>query len=378
MSESIGFLCIAGATFGCIYALTAGVLVLWFTRKASPSAARTAPTVTILIPLSGAEPRLFERLSSFCLQDYPASVQLVLGTQDPIDPAIEVANRLKARFPERQIVLKQDAQQHGSNRKISNLVNMLPLARHDVLVVADSDIEVGPKYLSTLICELQQRNVGAVTCLYHGIAEGHLWSKLSAMAINAHFLPEALTALKFRLAQPCFGATIALRRQTLSEIGGFATFAGCLADDFMIGQAVRSRGYAVVMSPCTVGHACFERTLQSLLLRQIRVARTIKSIDPIGYAGSILTHPFALALLATLLSNTGGLFIAAVALGCRAALCVCSERAFQLNRQTYWLLPFLELMLFAIYVAGFFGTSVSWRGERYRVASGGSLLKIER
>jgi ceramide glucosyltransferase len=374
----VGLLCIAGATLGCIHVLTAGVLVLWFARRPIHRSTDAAPPITLLKPLRGAEPRLFERLSSLCTQDYSAPVQIVLGTQDPVDPAIEAADRLKATCPEKQIVLKEDPHQHGSNRKISNLVNMLPLAQHEVLVISDSDIEVGPKYLSILAGELQQPRVGAVTCLYHGIAGAGLWSKFSAMAINSHFLPEVVTALRFRLAQPCFGSTIAMRRQTLSQIGGFAAFAECLADDYMIGQAVRSCGYAVAVPSCSVGHVCFEETPPALLARQMRFARTIKSIDPVGYAGSILTHPFPLALLAALLNSPGALFVAAFALGCRAALCVCVGRAFHVDRQYYWLIPFLELMLFAIYLASFFGARVSWRGDRYRVASDGTLVEIDK
>jgi ceramide glucosyltransferase len=198
------------------------------------------------------------------------------------------------------------------------------------------------------------------------------------MAINTHFLPEAVTALTFGLAQPCFGATIAMRRQTLSLIGGFAAFAECVADDYMIGQAVRSSGYKVVVPTFSVGHVCFEKHFDALLARQMRSARTIKSIDPIGYAGSIMTHPFPLALLGALMGNPGALLVAVIALGCRAALSLCVERAFALSRQHYWLIPIQELMLFAVYVASFFGVTVSWRGHRYRVASDGSLVQIEK
>ena len=374
----IGQFCIVGAALGCVHIVTACALVLWFARRPTNSSAAAAPPITVLKPLCGAEPRLFERLASFCAQDYSAPVQIVLGTQDRGDPVIEAVDRLKAKFSEKRIVLQEDPHQHGSNRKVSNLVNMLPLAQHDVLVVADSDIEVGPNYLSVLAGELQQRSVGAVTCLYHGIAGAGLWSKLSAMAINSHFLPEVVTALKFRLANPCFGATIAMRRETLNEIGGFASFAACLADDYAIGQAVRSCGYAVAIPSCSVGHVCFEEALRPLLAQQIRFARTIRSIDPIGYAGSILTHPFALALLAALMNIPGALLVAAVALGCRAVLCACVARAFHLDRQPYWLIPLLELMLFAIYLSGLFGASVSWRGDRYRVARNGTVVQIEK
>jgi ceramide glucosyltransferase len=367
---------LAGATLGCIHILLACVLVLRFTRRCEHSPA-AAPPVTILQPLYGSEPRLFERCASFCRQDYPGPIQLVFATHDPADPAIEVVQSLQAAFPEQPIALKIDPSEYGANRKVSNLINMMPLARHDILVMADSDIEVGPDYLSMLVSELHEPAVGAVTCLYHGIAGAGLWSRLSAVAINTHFLPDAVTALSLHLAQPCFGATIAMRRATLGRIGGFAAFAECVADDYMIGQAARSGGNRVAIPAFSVGHVCFEKDFEALLGRQMRSARTIRRIDPIGHAGSILTHPFPLALLAALLGGTGALLLSIIALGCRAALAVCVERAFGLNRQHYWLIPLEELILFGVYVLSFLGATVSWRGRRYRVASDGRLVKIE-
>jgi ceramide glucosyltransferase len=258
---------------------------------------------------------------------------------------------------------------------VVNLINMTPLVRNDVIVLSDSDIEVESTYLADVVAELQKPGVGAVTCLYHGIAGEGIWSRLSAMSINTYFLSNVVVARSMGLAQPCFGATIALRRETLEEIGGFEAFADCLADDYEIGAAVRKAGYEVAIPPFSVGHVCFERTAGELLRHQIRQSRTIRTIDPVGYAGAIITHPFALALIGSVLGSPLGLLVAALAVVCRTLQTIAIERTFALERQPYWLIPFRDMIAFTTFASGFFGTRVSWRGSRYRVLSDGSVVQ---
>jgi ceramide glucosyltransferase len=371
----IGNFCIATATIGCVYSLIAAMLTIRFGRQSRPIEAGPQPSVTILKPLCGREPGLLARLLVFGHQHYDAPVQIVLGTQNRADPAIDAVERLKAACPDGDIDIVVDPVGHGTNRKVSNLINMRSRARHEVVALSDSDIKVGPTYLRDVVAELARPGVGAVTCLYHGIAGAGFWSRLSAMSINSYFLPNVVVARSIGLAQPCFGATIALRRETLDEIGGFHAFADCLADDYAVGQAVRAAGYDVTIPPFSVGHVCFEQTATELLRHQMRQSRTIRSIDPIGYAGALITHPFALALIGTLLGSTLGLLIAAAAVVCRTGLTIAVEHAFGLPRQQYWLVPFRDLMAFTTFVSGFFGTTVSWRGSRYRVLSDGSVAQ---
>jgi ceramide glucosyltransferase len=377
----IAGICVLGATLGCIYTLIAFIAVLRFARINEQRSSPTPP-VTVMVPLYGAETHLFERCASLCRQDYAGPVQLVFGTHDVSDPAIDVVRRLQAAFPARAIALEIEPSTHGANRKVSNLVNMMPLVRHDIIVMVDSDIDVGEHYLSAMVGKLCEASVGAVTAPHHGMAGAGLWSRFSALAINTHFLPHAVAAIALGLAKPCFGASIAIRRETLSLIGGFAAFADSLADDYMIGQAVRCRALKIAFPAFTVGHVCFERSLEELLTGQLRSGRTIRSIDPLGYAGSILTHPFPLALLAAIFGAAGALLVPAlvlsvVALGCRGTLALGVERAFGLKRQDYWALPLQELLLFMVYFVSFFGGSVTWRGRRFRIMSGGQLASIE-
>lgn len=366
--------CVATATVGCVYALIAAALSLRFGNGARASAG-THPSVTILKPLCGREPHLCARLHAFARQRYHGPVQLVFGAQDRADPAIEVVRGLQTARPELDVDLVVDPRGYGTNRKVSNLINMTTLARHEVVVLSDSDIEVGPTYLDDVVTALQQPGVGAVTCLYHGIAAAGFWSRLSAMSINTYFLPNVVVAHSLGLAAPCFGATIALHRETLEEVGGFEALADCLADDYVLGAAVRTAGYVVDIPRFSVGHACFERTAGELLRHQMRQSRTIRSIDPVGYIGAAITHPFALALLGALFGSPLGLLVAALAVACRTTLAVAVERGFDLPRQPYWLIPFRDLLAFTTFVSGLFGTTVSWRGSRYRVLSDGSVVQ---
>jgi len=372
----LGNLCIAAATIGCVFALAAGALALRFGSRHDPwEPASTQPSVTILKPLCGQEPDLLARLLGFAHQCYAGPMQIVFGSQHRTDPAMDAVNRLKELRPDVSVDVAHEPRGFGTNRKVANLINMAPLAGNDVIVLSDSDIEVGPDYLAEVTAELRKPGVGAVTCLYHGIAGDGLWSRLSAMSINTYFLPNVVVARSMGLAQPCFGATIALRRETLAEIGGFEAFADCLADDYEIGMAVRSAGYEVAIPPFSVGHVCFESTLWELVRHQIRQARTIRTIDPVGYAGAIVSHPFALALIGAVLGSPLGLLVAALAVVSRTIQTIAVERAFALERQPYWLVPFRDLIAFTTFVSGFFGTTVSWRGSRYRVLSDGSVVQ---
>jgi ceramide glucosyltransferase len=266
---------------------------------------------------------------------------------------------------------------HGINPKISNLITMRPHARFEVLVISDSDIRVGPDYIREVTAALLTPGTGLVTCLYRGIPIAGLWSSLAAAAIDQHFLPSVLVALKLGLAHPCFGSTIALRAETLDRIGGFQAFADRLADDHAIGAAVRELGLKVAIPRLLLGHVCSEASLAALLGHELRWARTIRSIDPWGYAGSVVTNPLPLALICATLQGFGaaGIGLIAVTLACRflvslqiAVLPNGGER-----RVSPWLSPLCDLLSFAIFLASFMPLSVIWRGRRYALRADGTL-----
>jgi ceramide glucosyltransferase len=372
--RSLCDICLAFAFAGCILMLLEAAFVLGFPEEGK-GVGSAQPPITILKPMHNAEPGLPSRLAAFCGQDYDGPIQVICGARDSTSLAVGAVRAMQREHPDEPIELNVDSRSHGSNRKVSNLINMLPRVRHDTIILSDSDIVVRSGYLRAIAPLLAPLHVGAVTCLYHGTAGDGVWSRLSALAINSHFLPHAIAGVYLRLTKPCFGATIALRRSMLERIGGFGAFADELADDYAIGTAVRSAGYDVVIAPLVVGHCCFENSLRELLQHQIRVARTIKSIDPVGYAGSIITHPWPLALIGMLSGSGAAAVLAVAALAARVTLYRCVERRFGLARENYWLIPLQDMIAFAIYVASFFGATVHWRGAAYRVAADGTLIE---
>jgi len=366
--------CYTGAALGCLYALVALHAARRFVASAPIAAVENFPAVTILKPLHGAEPNLYANLTRFCEQDYPGPVQIIFGVSDRADPAVAVVRDLMAHFPDRDLKLVTNGRDHGSNRKVSNLINMTAEARHDVLVISDSDIAVDTDYLRHVAASLQQPGTGIVTCLYHGVAARGVWAKLAAAAIDYHFLPSVLVGVTFRLAAPCFGSTIAIHRETLAGIGGLQAVVDQLADDYALGAAVRRGGLAVAIPAYSVGHECAQQSAAQLIRHELRWARTIRSVDPAGYTGTVVTHALPLALLGVLLGGMTPLaLLAPVALLCRAALQIEIDRAFRLRDGFYWWGPLRDLVSFAVFVASFFGRNVEWRGHRYGVQADNTL-----
>ncbi|MFE1602491.1 bacteriohopanetetrol glucosamine biosynthesis glycosyltransferase HpnI [Methylobacterium sp. ID0610] len=375
---STPFFCLA--VVGCAYALVAAWLAGRTARRPAPAlpAGAGRPSVTLLKPLCGAEPNLYENLTTFCRQDYAGPIQVIFGVQTVADPAIAVVERLKAAHPALRIDLVVDSRQHGSNRKVSNLINMASLIAHEIVVLADSDMVVAPDYLERLVAELAQPGVAGVTCLYHGVpAYKTVWAQLSTLAIDTQFLPNVLVGTGLRLAEPCFGSTIAFRAEQLAAIGGFERVKDDLADDYALGAALRGSGGGIVAIPnFTIGHTCVDTSLSDLWRHETRWNRTIRNVDPAGYAGSLITHAFPLALIGALMPDTSpeGLAIAALALTCRIVQCLRIERAFGLEPHPYWLLPIRDLVSFAGFAWCFVSGAVTWKGHDYRVVADGTLI----
>ena len=370
--QALGTICLAGAVVGCAFTLAEIYFVLRFPRRGACGVA-TPPSMTVLKPLHGSEPGLRDRLRRLCTQRYDGAVQIVCGAHGDMSVAAEIS-ALKEEFPDCDIALVADPRSHGSNGKISNLVNMLPHARYDTIVVSDSDIEVDEDYLSALAALLEQPRVGAVTCLYYGTGETW-WQRLSALAITARYLPQIILSIGLGVSQHCCGATIALRRPVLEEIGGFAAFADELADDHAIGAAVRTAGYDIVTAPFLVGHRCLETGLRDYCQRQLRAARTVRSVAPVGHAGTLLGHTLPLAALGALSGSSVAALIAGLTLTTRVLLYLCMARRFDLARRDCWLLPLHDMLAFAVFLASFFGRTVHWRGADYRVTAKGALIE---
>jgi ceramide glucosyltransferase len=336
------------------------------------------PPVSVLKPLHGAEPGLYENLLSFVEQDYPA-LQVILGVRSSSDGALPIAQALVADCAGRDIALVVDSRVSGRNLKVANLVNMLPAARHDILVFADSDMRVGRNYLATVTAPLSDPETGLVTCLYKGLPTGGLWSRLGALHINFSFLPSALLGEALGTGGGCFGATIALRRSVLERIGGLAVVRDELADDHRIGTAVREAGYAVALSPYLVETSVSEKSFRCLWQHELRWARTVRLMAPMGFAGSIVTHAVAIAALAALFSGLSLTSLGFLAMSCilRWASARAIARMLRLPVVGLWLLPLRDLLSFAVFIGSFCGRSVSWRDQLFRIEPSGRII-VER
>jgi ceramide glucosyltransferase len=349
-------------------------------KLAAPRAARLPP-VTVLKPLCGAEPGLYQQLRSFCVQDYP-QFQIVFGVRDAADPALEAAARLAAEFPQLPIDIVVDPRQHGANGKTSNLINMLARARHDVLAIADSDTSVRPDYLATVSVPLLDPQIGLVTSTYRDEPTALLWSRLGAMYINEWYMPSVLMTWLFGYQGYASGQTLCLRRDTLEAIGGLAAIADHLADDYRLGELVRAQGLRTVLSPAMVVAGHHEPALGSLIRHEMRWLHTIRVLRPRSHSMLFLSFSLPMALLGMVLaaadpavaSPAAALFwtVVAARLGLHFAHRVGGERALLCD---LWLLPVRDLLLCWVWYRSFFASRVSWRGRELDVDANGVLRR---
>ena len=368
----VGWICGAAAA---IYALIA-LLAVYLRRCDSTTLPANFVPVSVLKPLCGAEPHLYECLKSLCDQDFP-HFQIIFGVSDPSDPAIGVVSRLRQEFPGVDMRLSIDTHQRGSNRKVSNLRNMLPRADHPHLILADSDIVVPRDYLKRVTAPLGDPQVGIVTCTYAGQPEAGLWSRLGALFINDWFIPSARVAALFGSRGFAFGATIALRRDALVSIGGFAAIADQLADDYRLGELTRSQGLRTVLSDCVVQTCVSEPTLLSLIRHKLRWLRTIRAVRPLGYTLAFVSFSVPVTLACVLLTafSTASIFLFGLALVARTLLHLEVHRTAQ-SSSSVTLTLLSDFLTASLWGLALFMEHVQWRDVRYRITSDGAVEPV--
>ncbi len=351
------------------------LMVLWavrsFLRRSRPSPGFTPP-VTILKPVRGDDPDAFAAYESHCRQDYP-QYELIFGVWDPSDSAIAAVERLRRQFPQCAIRLVMCPQSLGTNRKVSNLVQMLPHARFPYLVVNDSDIRVPPDYLRKLMAPFADSDVGLVTTLYRGQPSPTLGSRLESLGISTDFIGGVLAArlleggIRFAL-----GSTMAIPAEVLSRIGGFESLLDYLADDYELGKRTADAGLRIAIADTVVDTHLPAYTCGRFLEHQLRWWRGIRDSRRAGYLGLALTFGIPWAVLAVLAAGGAAwawiLLLATLVIRYAMAGSVAgSVLADPSYRRLSLLLPLRDLVAMAIWLAGFAGHSVTWRGERFRL-----------
>ena len=357
---------------GALQVLAGWLAAVRFSRRV-PGETREAAPITILKPLHGQEPLLAEALTTLCEQDYPADFQIVCGVGDETDTAIPIVHALQAKYPHVDIALIVDSTSHGTNPKVGNLINMLPSARHDILVIADSDVHARRDYLRRMADALAPADVGLATTLYVGRpAFRTITGLLGTTQITHGFLPGALMARALG-RRDCLGATMCLHRETLSRIGGFDALKDHLADDHVLGRRVRSEGLDVALARTIVATTVPETSIAALWRHELRWARTIRTLEPAAFAASVLQYPIFWAILTVIAS--GGVICSWALLvfvwSVRALAVTGIDRAFRemlgglAFRCPLWLLPLRDLLSAAEWVASHTGRS--GRSEERRV-----------
>jgi ceramide glucosyltransferase len=369
---------------GAIASIVYYALCLWsagtFLRKqkaADQSVHPPQPTfpVSILKPLRGTDPEMYESFRSHCLQDYP-DYEIIFGVSDANDPAIHLVEQLKAEFPQRAIRLVVCLDKLGNNTKASNLAQMVRQSRHEYIIVNDSDIRVESDYLRRVLAPLTDPTVGLVTCLYRGVANSTLGSRLESLGISTDFSAGVLVAqnieqgIRFGL-----GSTLAFRRRDLQAIGGFESLVDYLADDYELGSRIAASGLKVRLSDVVVETFLPRYTLRGFLDHQLRWARTVRDSRFWGYVGLGLTFGLPWAVLALIFAR--GASWAWALFACTAVMriivavvvgrVVLHDR--QVARFLVWI-PVRDLFALLVWVVSFAGHKIVWRGDQFRLENG--------
>ncbi|OKH55959.1 glycosyl transferase [Calothrix sp. HK-06] len=338
------------------------------------------PLITILKPICGLDTNTYDNLASFCRQDYPY-YQIIFSFRDEKDPAIPIVKQIINDFPERDIELIQCDRIIGTNLKISNLANAVTVAKHDILVLADSDIRVGSDYLQRIIQPFQNEEVGVVTCLYRSIPQG--WTTLiEAVSQTTEFNAGVLVGNHIEGGiKYAFGATIAIRKQVLTAIGEFEAVADYLADDFQLGNLPFKAGYKVKLSDYIVEHELKETTLADVIKQKIRWARCIRVSRSWGYLGLIFTYGivFSLILLIITSGSQSAWIMVALTWTMRLIMAWIVGVDFtqdQTTKKYFWMIPLCDLFGFMIWCCGFLGSTVEWRGQKFKLSKDGQLIPI--
>lgn len=339
------------------------------------------PPVSILKPVKGVDAGSFDNFASFCRQEYPAPYQILFACAGAADPVIPVIRRLMAEFPAVDMDLVVDASLHGPNHKVSNLINAFPKAKHDLLIVCDSDIRVTPDYLREVTAPFADSTVGLVSSLYRSPGVQGAATAVEAMGFTVEMIPNVMVALKLEGLSFALGASMAVRRGALDAIGGFAALADYLADDYQLGNKIHRAGWRLELSDCFVESVMHREDLATVLSRQLRWCRTMRVSRPGGYLASGITHPFPLACLALAASGFSAAGWGAVLLLylVRAAVALVFSRRYVKDGifpRWLWLLPLRDALAFITWALSFAGNRVRWRGHLFRLLPGGKIAEI--
>jgi ceramide glucosyltransferase len=342
-----------------------------------------SPGVTLLKPLCGLEPNIERNLESFFDQDYP-NFEIIFGTRDEKDPALAVVRKIRHRFPHVRVKFAYSGEPERPNAKVCSLVEMYRQASYDLLIISDSDVHVTRDYIRDVVRPLLEPGVGMVSCIYRGVPTGGLWSRLEALGMSVEMTSGVLVAELLEGMQFALGPTMAIRRDALDAVGGVAPLAEYCADDYVLGNEVHHSGRRVVLSKYVVDHVVLGRAFKASMLHQLRWMKSTRFSRPSGHLGTVLTFAMPFGILGAVVGVAAGKpVIAASLLGwalvnriimsMTAGYGVVGDRR---SLRDCWLYPVRDLMGFFFWCGSYFGDTIDWRGERYRLLAKGKMVKV--
>jgi len=372
-----------------VAAIVAARIFLFQRRGKLGCPPRRTPGVSILKSLRGVDPFMIDAFRSHCRQSYAGEFEILFGVSSLADPAVGAVEQLKQEFPELALRLIECPERLGTNGKVSTLVQLAKHARFDFVLINDSDITVSPRYLERVMAcfapepeghRKKLAPVGLVTALYRGRAHGTLASRFEALGISTDFQAAVLLArvveggLHYGL-----GSTLAVSREALEKAGGLLALVDLLADDYEMGARVDRAGYRVVLSAEVVETAIPAYDWRGFFDHQLRWFRTVRDARPGGYVGLIFTHGLSWALVNVLASGMSllSLWLLGLSFFLRLSMAMTAGAEVLSDHQVLpnlWLLPLRDVVAMGVWVAGFAGNTVVWRGERFQLKKG----KLER
>ena len=361
-------LLVAGSLVYCVLTIVAAVRY----RGVRPPLLRGTTPISILKPLAGIDDGLEANLRTFFEQEYP-DFEILFAVRKADDPAIGVVERLRGRYPSVPSRLIVTGEPPYPNAKVYSLDRMLAAARYDLLVMSDSDVRVTPDMLAAIAAEFQDAKLGLATCPYRAVPGHSFWNTLEAVGLNTEFIGGVLVARMLDGMKFALGPTIAARRATLDGIGGFDAVKDFLAEDFVIGNLAAARGDGVILSSYVIEHHIGAQPLAANLRHRLRWNRSTRRSRPAGYVGQLFTNPLPLALLLWAVKPEWWQAAAAAVL-LRAAAGVATAGYVlhdPLTARLFYLVPLQDLLSFAVWLAGFFGNTILWRGRRYYLQADG-------
>ena len=334
-----------------------------------PPALQAREAISILKPLFGLDPGLESNLRTFFEQDYP-EFEILYATRDRDDPAVAVVEKLQREYPHVKSQLIVTGPPPYPNAKVFSLDQMLTVAANDLVVMSDSDTRATPNMLSTVAAEFQDMRIGVATCPYRAVPGLSFWSRLETTSMNTDFLAGILVARMLEGMRFAVGATVVARRRTLLAIGGFCRLKDYLAEDFVMGKFAAEAGHGVILSSYVVEHHIGSADLRHNTAHRLRWGRSTRRSRPLGYLGQLFTMPLPLALLVCVVNPAWWPVLPLTLIVRFAAAYVVSARI--LRAKLNWLLlPLEDVIAFGFWIAGFFGNTITWRGQRYRLYADG-------